>query len=97
MLDRLLAQEASVVFCHGLWCYHNRVVLQWARRTRRPYIIVPHGMLDIVDLRKSRLKKWIARKLYMERLFQGAACLRAISQSEADSVRACTACALPFA
>ena len=83
-----MAEDASVVFCHGLWNYHNRVVLQWACRTRRPYIIVPHGMLDIVDLNKSRLKKWLACKFYMEQLFQGAACVRAISQSEADSIRA---------
>lgn len=88
MLDFLLAEDASVVFCHGLWNYHNRVVLQWARRTQRPYIMVPHGMLDIIDLKKSRLKKWLARKFYMDRLFEGAACVRAISQSEADSIRA---------
>jgi poly(glycerol-phosphate) alpha-glucosyltransferase len=88
MLPFLLAEEASVVFCHGLWSHHNRVVHQWARRTGRPYIIVPHGMLDSVDLQKSRLQKWAARKWYMDALFRGAAAFRAISQSEADSIRA---------
>jgi poly(glycerol-phosphate) alpha-glucosyltransferase len=88
MLSRLLDEDASIVFCHGLWSHHNRVVLQWARQTRRPFIMVPHGMLDIVDLRKSWFKKWIARKLYMDELFRRAACVRAISKSEADSVRA---------
>ena len=88
MFDRLVAEDASVVFCHGLWNYHNRVVLRWARQTRRPYVIVPHGMLDIVDLNKSRISKWLVRKLYMEQLFKGAACVRAISLSEVESVRA---------
>jgi glycosyltransferase involved in cell wall biosynthesis len=88
MLQRLMAEDPDMVFCHGLWSYHNRVVLQWARRTRRPYLIVPHGMLDIVDLKKSPFKKMIAGKWYMQQLFQGAACIRAISQSEADSIRA---------
>jgi poly(glycerol-phosphate) alpha-glucosyltransferase len=88
MLPFLLAEEASVVLCHGLWNHHNRVVHQWARRTGRPYIMVPHGMLDIVDLQQSRLQKWVARKWYVDALFREAACFRAISQSEADSIRA---------
>jgi poly(glycerol-phosphate) alpha-glucosyltransferase len=45
-------------------------------------------MLDAVDLRKSRLKKWVARKLYVDPLIQGAACVRAISVSELNSIRA---------
>ena len=84
-----MAEEASVVFCHGLWTHHNLVVLQWARRTGRPFVMVPHGMLDVVDLKKSRLQKWVSRKLYMDQLFEKAACVRAISRSEADSIRAC--------
>jgi poly(glycerol-phosphate) alpha-glucosyltransferase len=88
MYPFLLAEEASVVFCHGLWTHHNLVTLQWARKTGRPFVMVPHGMLDIVDLNKSRLQKWVASKLYMDQLFQKAACVRAISQSEAESIRA---------
>lgn len=88
MLRELLSARPDIVFCHGLWGYHNRVVLQWARQTRRPYLVIPHGMLDIVDLNKSKLKKWLARKWYVDKLFAGAACFRAISQSEADSIKA---------
>lgn len=87
MLRELSAANPDIVFCHGLWGYHNRVVLQWARQTRRPYLIIPHGMLDMVDLNKSKLKKWFARKWYVDELFAGAACFRAISESEADSIR----------
>jgi glycosyltransferase involved in cell wall biosynthesis len=88
MLARAVSAQASLVVCHGLWTYHNWVALRWARRTGRPYMVVPHGMLDGVDLRKSRLKKWLARKLYVDPLVQGAACLRAISDSEVSSIRA---------
>ncbi len=88
MLRELSAADPDLVFCHGLWGYHNRIVLQWARQTRRPYLIIPHGMLDRVDLNKSKLKKWLARKWYVDKLFAGAAGFRAISQSEADSIRA---------
>lgn len=48
----------------------------------------PHGMLDEVDLGKSKLSKWLVRKLYVDRLLRGAACIRAISESEVQSVRA---------
>src|SRR5208282_2368790 len=58
----LQAEDASLVFCHGLWTYHNWVVWQWARKTRRPYVVVPHAMLDSVDLKKSGSKKWLAGK-----------------------------------
>ena len=88
MLRHVLAADASILVCHGLWTHHNYVALQWAKKTGRPYLISPHGMLDEVDLRKSRLVKWAARKLYVDRLFRGAACIRAISESEVQSARA---------
>jgi len=88
MLRRVFDTDAALLLCHGLWTHHNHVALQWARATRRPYLISPHGMLDQVDLRKSRLVKWVARKLYVDRLFRGAACVRAISESEVHSARA---------
>ena len=88
MLSAILASQASLVLCHGLWTHHNWVVLQWAKKTGRPYMVVPHGMLDVVDLRKSRLKKWLARRFYVDPLVHGAACVRAISDSEAKSIRA---------
>src|SRR5581483_10745456 len=88
MLRQALQADASLMLCHGLWMHHNLVALQWARRTRRPYLVSPHGMLDQVDLAKSRLVKWTARRLYVDELFRGAACVRAISESEARSARA---------
>jgi glycosyltransferase involved in cell wall biosynthesis len=88
MLRQALQTDASLMLCHGLWTHHNYVAVQWAKRTGRPYLVSPHGMLDEVDLRKSRLVKWTARKLYVDRLFRGAACIRAISESEVGSARA---------
>ena len=87
MLANALAENADVAVCHGIWPYHNWVAAEWARRTGRPCVISPHGMIDSVDLRKSRLFKRIMRHLYVNRLFEGAACVRAISESEARSVR----------
>jgi glycosyltransferase involved in cell wall biosynthesis len=88
MLRAALAFDASLVLCHGIWNYHALATLLWAQRTGRPYIVSPHGMLDHVDLAKSRWVKTVARKLYVDRMLRGAACLRALSRSEADSIRA---------
>jgi glycosyltransferase involved in cell wall biosynthesis len=88
MLRHTLECDASLMLCHGLWTHHNYVALKWAKKTRRPYLVSPHGMVDEVDLRKSKLVKWVARKLYVDPLFRGAACIRAISESEVQSTRA---------
>jgi poly(glycerol-phosphate) alpha-glucosyltransferase len=88
MLKEVLAADAALALCHGLWTHHNWVTLRWAQLTGRPYLVSPHGMVDHVDLRKSRLVKFLARRLYVDRLFRRAACIRAVSGSEAKSLRA---------
>jgi poly(glycerol-phosphate) alpha-glucosyltransferase len=88
LLATLMASNAGLLHCHGLWTYHNQATLQWARKTGRPFLVSPHGMLDPGDLRKSRLVKRLAAWLYMDRLFRKAACIRALSASEAASIRA---------
>src|SRR5262249_44252065 len=69
------------------WTHHNWVTLRWSQLTGRPYLVSPHGMVDAIDLRKSRLVKFIARHLYVNRMLQRAACVRALCQSEAKSIR----------
>jgi poly(glycerol-phosphate) alpha-glucosyltransferase len=88
MLRHTFETKASILVCHGLWTHHNYVATRWASLTGRPYLISPHGMLDKVDLRKSKVVKWCARKLYVDRLFRRATCVRAISESEVESTRA---------
>jgi len=61
---------------------------RWAARTRRPYIVAPHGMLDAWALANSAWKKRIAAALFERRHLEGAACLHALCASEADSIRA---------
>jgi len=88
MLAELMASDAAIVHCHGLWTHHNLATLQWGRKTGRPFLVSTHGMLDKVDLQKSRLVKHIAAWCYVNRLLRQAACIRAISASEAASIRA---------
>ena len=87
--NRALRQEApDIVHAHGLWMYPSVACLNWARRTRRPYMISAEGMLDPWAVRNSRWKKILAGRLYQDAHLREARCLRALCESEAQAMRA---------
>ena len=63
MLKKIIAGNHDLLHQHGIWIYQSRIVDAWRRRTGRPTIISPRGMLDPWALRNSNLKKQIVRKL----------------------------------
>lgn len=88
-LDHALEDySADILHSHGLWTYSSMVSMNWQRKTRKPVIIHPHGMLDAWALKNSRWRKRLAMLLYERRNLEQAACIRALCQSELDSVRA---------
>jgi glycosyltransferase involved in cell wall biosynthesis len=89
LLPALVGADLDVLFTHGLWKYCSIASHQWHRRTGRPYIVHPHGMLDPWALNNSKWKKRIAAFLYEDRHLHEAACIRALCDSEAESIRAC--------
>ncbi len=88
MAEALAGSDANLVMSHGLWMYPSVATNRWHAKTRRPYILHPHGMLDDWAVRNSRMKKRIAAVLYEHKHLQNAACIRALCQSEARSIRA---------
>lgn len=84
----VLNSNADIVHIHGLWQYPSVVSLQWHRRTGRPYLISPHGMLDPWALNNSKWKKRLARWLFEDAHLRRAACIHALCESEARSIRA---------
>jgi len=85
---RLREMEQDIVHTHGIWMYMSAATLSWHRAHHRPYMISPHGMLDPWAVRNSSLKKRLARVFYEDQHMRKAACLRALCQSEAESMRA---------
>jgi glycosyltransferase involved in cell wall biosynthesis len=79
--------DADLVHCHGLWTYTSVATESWRRRTGKPVVIHPHGMLDKWALRNSFWKKWAALALYERRNLTSASCIRALCQAEMESVR----------
>ena len=72
----------------GIWMYPSLACLGWAKATGKPYLVRPHGMLDPWAVRNSRWKKFLAGYLYENDHLRGAACLLALCESEARSIRA---------
>jgi glycosyltransferase involved in cell wall biosynthesis len=88
MLNALMRGKPDVVHLHGLWQYSSAAVLHWNRRSGKPYVISPRGMLEPWALQQSRLQKRIAGWLFQDACLRHAACIHATSSQEAESVRA---------
>src|SRR5262249_48728687 len=56
----LLGADLDIRSTHGVGKYCSIASHRWHRRTGRPYIVHPHGMVDSWALRNASLKKRIA-------------------------------------
>ncbi len=86
--ERLAALNPDLVRVDGIWDYPSAVAGSWSRRTRRPGIVAPRGMLDEWALRQWRVKKLVLGRLYEHAHLRGAACIHALCEPE---LRACRA------
>jgi len=87
LVPTILGADLNVLSVHGLWKYCSVASRRWHQRTGRPYVVHPHGMLEPWALRNARWKKRIAALLYENQHLREAACLRALSEAEAQSIR----------
>jgi len=88
-LDRTLEDfDPDIVHLHGLWLYPSIATLRWRRRTGKPTVISPHGMLDQWALANSSWKKRLALASFERANLNCAACLHALNLSELESFRA---------
>lgn len=72
---------------HGIWMYHSLVNHRTARKENTPYVISPRGMLDSWALSHAKWKKKIAEFSFERKHLQGAGCIHALCDSEAESIR----------
>ena len=88
LVPAIINADLEILSVHGLWKYCSVASQHWHSRTGRPYVVHPHGMMEPWALQNSRWKKRIAAELYENQFLRGAACLRALSDAEARSIRA---------
>jgi poly(glycerol-phosphate) alpha-glucosyltransferase len=87
LVPAMLDADLDILSVHGLWKYCSVGSHRWHRQTGRPYVVHPHGMLEAWAVRNAIWKKRIAALLYENQHLREAACLRALSEAEAQSIR----------
>ncbi len=87
LLPALHSAAPDILHNHGLWMYPSVASVQWAKLTKRPYMVSTHGMLDSWAIGHSYWKKRIAGVMYEHRHLANAACLHALCAPEADAIR----------
>lgn len=84
---RLLAARLDLLHTHGLWMYPSAAARVWGKRSCKPWVVSPHGMLDPWAVRHSGWKKRLAGWAYEHAHLRGAACLHALCMAEAEAIR----------
>lgn len=88
-LRSILKKESpDLIHQHGIWLGDQWASLQWQKKTNKPMVISPHGMLDPWALKNSSWKKMLVGKLFANESLNRATCLHALCESEAESIRA---------
>jgi glycosyltransferase involved in cell wall biosynthesis len=81
-------RRPSLLHANGLWMYPSLAGWRWSRRACRPYLVSPHGMLDPWAVRHALWKKRLVGWWFENAHLAGAACLHALTESEARAIRA---------
>ena len=87
LIKALSAGNHDLLHVHGLWFYPSYAASGWGRRTGRPVVISPRGMLDPWALRQSATAKRAMLALFAGHALRGAAVLHALTEAEAESLR----------
>jgi poly(glycerol-phosphate) alpha-glucosyltransferase len=87
LLGQLLDTNADLLHLHGIWMYPSRAAALWAKRTGKPYMISPHGMLDPWITARGRWKKALARAGYERDSWRRAHAFHALTADEAADIR----------
>ncbi len=88
LVDDLVASERDLLHLQHLWMYPSLAALRWHRRTGRPYLATPNGMLEPWTLGRSRLNKRLAALAYEDAMLRNAACIQANTTKELADIRA---------
>jgi poly(glycerol-phosphate) alpha-glucosyltransferase len=91
MFSELEQIKPDIIHTQGIWMYFSYVNKKYHSKTRTPYVVTPHGMLDPWQLKQSfskDLKKKIVLSLYESKHLKQAACIQALCMSELESIRA---------
>lgn len=78
------ADDIQAVHFHGLWQPRYARIAAQCRKAGIPFVISPHGMLELWAWRHKAWKKWPYYYLIERPLLRRAACVLATAESEAE-------------
>lgn len=87
MSQTLASLAPTIIDVQGLWMYPSLASLRHHRRSGRPYVVTPRGMLDPWARENSAWKKRLVRRVFEDEHLAGASCLRATAEMEAEHFR----------
>lgn len=79
--------KSDVCHVHGIWLPHSLTVRKLAKKLGKPLVSSAHGMLEKWELANKKLKKEIYSHFFERPSLAHSACLRALSQQEAEDYR----------
>jgi glycosyltransferase involved in cell wall biosynthesis len=79
-------EQADLCHIHGIWNIPEWSATRIARSRGIPYVLSPRGMVQDGALRRGRLRKRVAYRLFERTNLARAALLHATSQAEADAL-----------
>jgi len=83
----LPSNKIDIVHDHGLWSINNLAAYKFATKTKVPYVLSVHGMLEEWSLNQKKIKKWLALELFQRNILENASLLFANSEQEVLSIR----------
>lgn len=86
LLGSLERAGLDLLHLHGIWMYPSHAGTAWAKRSGKPYLISPHGMLDPWITRRGRWKKALARLGYERASWRQASAFHALTSREANDI-----------
>lgn len=84
--DIKLQETSTVIHQHGIWTGKSMTSLV-ARRSGMTTVLAPHGSLQDWALKKSKMKKYIARLLYEANNIKSASGFHAVAEPEVADIR----------
>lgn len=78
--------KPDIVHQHGIWQAFSLATIRWSKQAQ-PVVISPRGMMDPWAIANSQWKKRLVWYCYERINMQRAACLHALTASEASAIR----------
>lgn len=77
----------DIVVFHEVWHLEYCKIAKYLEKEKIPYVIIPHGSLTTMALRKKWLKKKVAGILFFNRYVNHASAIQVLTENEFEYVR----------